>query len=80
MEPYLDRDIRYRKKKGFSFPQSQYLRTELRSWVEEMLGEKDDHLDNRHIDKLFRSHLKGRGNSIELWKIISLRYWLKEFS
>lgn len=70
-----------RPKMGFSIPLADWLRNELRPWVEELLRQTNyvsDIFDKSMIDRLWAEHKSGqRVHTEELWSILNLLAFLK---
>ena len=84
LEPYLGRDILYRKKAGFNVPKNVWLRGPLRPLVEDVLAE--DRL-RRHgllrpdvVQRLIREHVaKKADHSFQIWSLLIFQLWYDRF-
>lgn len=75
MEPYLDKEILYRKKMGFAVPIANWFRGPLRQRVQDALlgGSLLDsgYFDGKTIRTLIEQHQSGRrDNSVSLWSLL----------
>ncbi len=73
---YVPQKLVDRPKMGFSIPLADWLRTELRPWVENLLDQipRDSEYFNRPmIDQMWKEHLSGqRLHTEQLWGVLSL--------
>jgi asparagine synthase (glutamine-hydrolysing) len=78
---HVPRKIVDRPKMGFSIPLAEWLKKELRPWVEELLNQipKDsEHFNKLAINKLWIEHLSGKqAHTEELWGILNLIGFIK---
>ena len=80
----LPADILYRKKQGFSIPLAEWLRGELRDYVEDTLFSRDarerGYFDYRELEKIWRQHLRGITDcSAHIWTLLMLELWHRVF-
>ena len=83
MAPDLPASILERKKKGFGIPVADWLKGELRPWVEDLLSPSSlgNHgvFDPGRVGVLWREHLAGiRDNRKPLWSLVVMMLWLQE--
>jgi asparagine synthase (glutamine-hydrolysing) len=69
-----------RKKEGFSIPMKNWLRTELRPVMEDVLSpariKRDGFFNAGYIERLKDEHLKGKANhSHQLWSLMVFGIW-----
>jgi asparagine synthase (glutamine-hydrolysing) len=79
-EQWLPRKIVYRQKRGFSVPISRWMRKELRSWLDEALGEerlKRQGLFNvPFVRRLLKEHWSERADHRKLlWALFCFQLW-----
>lgn len=83
LEKYLDKDILYRKKKGFGVPIKHWFRGELKDELEKIIFDKNGlvlkMMREDKIRKLFESHQNGQDHSKKLWSLMALNLWHKEY-
>ena len=84
MEPYLDREILYRKKQGFPTPVSILFKHDLYDYVEEVLNSPEfrgrGYFDPDRVNKLLREHKSGEQDHHRvLWQLLVLELWHREF-
>jgi len=84
MEPYLPRDVIYRTKKGFPVPIAGWFRNGLHGLAIEMLlsphAKVRTYLNQDNIGKMLQWHKSGTWDlSNELWGLLILEYWMREF-
>lgn len=82
MEPFLPREIIYRKKMGFAVPLAEWFRNGIREYAAaEIIGREDPYLDSSFIRKIWEQHQSGvRDRSSQLWTVLMFRLWHKNFS
>lgn len=69
-----------RPKMGFGVPIDAWLRGPLRAWAEDLLSDRDDLLDNKALQALWRQHLSGRRNwQYRLWGVLMFRAWRRRW-
>jgi len=86
MKGLVPEKIRLRKDKlGFGTPQDEWLREPFfRDLVRDVLG-RESRIGNRYVNTekaaaVYEEHLSGRANnSKEIWKMINLELWMREF-
>lgn len=68
-------------KMGFAVPIADWLRHDLRDWVEDLLASRwtgpQGLLRRRTVQEIWRSHLAGRDRHAELWNLLMLLSWLE---
>ena len=80
LEKYVPNSLIDRPKMGFGVPIGQWLRTDLRSWAEDLLTE-DALIDGALLDpapirKAWQEHLSGRRNwEHRLWAVLMFQSW-----
>ena len=84
MEPYLDREILYRKKQGFPTPVSILFKNELYDYVAEILDSpacrERGYFDPERVRQLLSEHKSGeRDHHRVLWQLLVLELWHREF-
>jgi len=72
-----------RRKMGFSIPLALWLRTDLRTTMDEILSEHEvrrlGYLDTREVMRIKAEHLSGRTNhESRLWALINLVSWHRQ--
>lgn len=76
---YLPPEIFERKKTGFSVPVHEWMRGEMRDWVESMLSESALRdvgvFDPTIVRALWRDHLEGYSWDVLLWPILVFQGW-----
>ena len=84
LKKYLPDDILYRKKMGFGVPVEEWLRKDLKDYGENMVlnGEASrQYLEAPMLENFWREHQSGlRNRSTELWIIMMLNLWYKNFA
>ena len=83
LERYLDKDLIYTEKKGFSVPMREWLKGPLKSWAEDMLNSEDfknsEFWDSQKVIKSWKDHQEGLIDSSSLiWSVLSFQSWLKK--
>lgn len=80
---YLDRDILYRKKKGFDVPVNDWFRNQLKEYLRDLLldpqGLTLNLFKKEMVEKLLTDHTKGRNNGKKLWVLLTLNLWYREY-
>jgi len=84
MEPYLDKDILYRKKQGFPTPLAVMFQGELKEFVSEIIGSELAHsrgyFNPVRVQELLDEHANGtQDNHKVLWQLLVLELWHREF-
>jgi len=79
----LPQNILHRKKKGFGIPIADWLKGDLRPWVEELLSPQNlarhGVFDEGRVGTLWRDHLTGvKDNRKPLWSLVVLLLWMQE--
>ncbi len=81
---YLPKELVDRPKQGFGFPIGRWLRSDLRDFMQRLLG--DSHLvdagifEGDYIDKLMHEHLDGKADhNFRLWILINTEYWYRMY-
>lgn len=82
MRAELPAEIINRRKRGFGVPLDRWFRTDLRAYLEQMLGGPDarirSHLRGDAIDGLMKEHLSSRRNlGGALWTLLTLEVFLR---
>lgn len=78
---YLDPDIEKRSKRGFSIPLKEWLRTDLRPFMMDVLNSNDmaDHglFDRKHIDSLIADFFDDSKphSDHKIWSLVCFQYW-----
>lgn len=84
LKKYLPDDILYRKKMGFGVPVEEWLRKDLKDYSGNMVlnGKASrQYLKTPMLEKFWREHQSGlRNRSTELWIIMMLNLWHKNFA
>ncbi len=84
MERYLPREVIYRSKKGFPVPVAQWFRNGLHELASDTLlsphAKVGAYLNRDCMGKMLQWHRSGKFDlSNELWGLLVLEYWLREF-
>jgi asparagine synthase (glutamine-hydrolysing) len=84
-EKVLPREIVYRKKKGFYSPTNAWFRGATGSMLREKLTQRNTkfatHFDTKVVDQIFQQHIgKGFNREKQLYTLVSIFYWLEEYS
>ena len=81
VEPYLDRDMIYRRKQGFGAPMDEWFqegdfgRRSLAAFERSALA-KDGFFDNDYFVKLLKTQMNGSGgHSFQLWTVLNAVLW-----
>lgn len=77
---HVPKNLVDRPKMGFSIPLDNWLRNELRSWVEDTLSDSNalnNIINMKEIRQIWSSHLLGRDNTEKVWGILSLLSFLR---
>lgn len=80
VEPWLPHNIVYRQKRGFSVPIASWMRNELRSLVDDTLGEeklrRQGILNAPFVRSLLREHWEGKADHRKaLWTLLCFQLW-----
>jgi len=83
-EKYLDRDILYRQKVGFTVPVGEWLRADLKDFLVSHLTRSDsfcaEYLKRESIERLVSEHVEGkRDHHKQLWILLNLELWRDTF-
>jgi asparagine synthase (glutamine-hydrolysing) len=83
-EKYLDRDIIYRRKVGFTVPVSRWLREDLKDLMMENILRADsfsrEYFMADELEKLIGDHVSGRrDNHKKLWILLNFELWRDRF-
>ena len=84
MEPYLDKNILYRKKQGFPTPLAIMFQGELKEYVENIIDSEIAHqrgyFNQKEVKKLLNEHSNGTQDHHKiLWQLLVLELWHREF-
>ena len=83
MKQFLPDDILYRKKMGFGVPVEEWLRKDLKDYGGDMVlngAASRRFLEASMLEKFWNEHQSGlRNRSTELWIIMMLNLWQKNF-
>jgi asparagine synthase (glutamine-hydrolysing) len=83
LKKYLPDDILYRKKKGFSVPVLEWLRSDLQDYSRGLVLDgvaSKTYFQQGYLEKLWEQHQTGlRDLSAELWGIMMLNLWYERF-
>lgn len=81
VEPYIDRDMIYRKKQGFGAPMEQWFREgdfgarSLKAFERSVLA-KEGFFDNQYFTDLLKQQINGAGGySFHLWTVLNAVLW-----
>ena len=82
MEPYLPREVLYRKKMGFGCPVGDWLRGELREMAEDLLLSATacarGIFRKSYVERLLAEHISGRvQHDTRLWALLMLELWFR---
>ena len=80
LEKYLPKNLIYKPKKGFALPISRWMKSDLKSWVNDILSKdqlkKHDFFDCNKIDKIKNDHFNNKvNNEYILWSLIQFNQW-----
>ena len=79
---YLDDDILYRKKKGFSVPLDNWFRNELKDYIMGVLLSEDglvmQIMKRNMVETLLEEHYNGKNHGKKLWTLMVLNLWYDE--
>lgn len=80
---YLDKDILYRKKKGFDVPVNAWFRSELRDFLNSTLldpkGLVLNLMKHKKVENLLEKHYMGKDNGKKLWVLLTLNLWYRQY-
>ncbi|MGH8601804.1 MAG: asparagine synthase (glutamine-hydrolyzing) [Gammaproteobacteria bacterium] len=79
---YLPRELIYREKQGFGFPLGQWMRTDLRVFLQRLFDESRfvglGIFDRAFVQGLLDAHLSGKSNhDFRLWILVNLELWYR---
>lgn len=79
---YLPRELIYREKQGFGFPLGQWMRTDLRVFLQRLFDESRfvelGIFERDFVQGLLDAHLSGKSNhEFRLWILINLELWYR---
>jgi asparagine synthase (glutamine-hydrolysing) len=80
---YVPRSLVERPKAGFAVPVERWLRTELRDWAEELLGEerlrREGYLNAQLVRDTWKALLNGAPNlQHRIWNVLMFQAWLED--
>ena len=82
LDGLLPNEIVHRKKQGFTFPWSHWLKNELRSFCDLHISQlaKRDFINGNELKDMWRDFLKGstRVRWMDIWLFVVLEYWLEK--
>lgn len=82
-EGILPNEYIYRKKMGFAAPVNEWLKTDLKLFVEDHLFQSPllkEHTDLEYVRRLFLEHTTGaRNNGQLLWSLLNLTLWEEQY-
>lgn len=81
---FVPAEILSRPKQGFGMPLQQWINSELRDYIREVLTERRTsgrgYFNQTHVDLLFDEHRRGRrDHSTQLWTLFMLELWHRAF-
>lgn len=81
-ERHLDRKLVHRKKQGFAFPLGQWMRGDLRGFIEQLFEQsrfvETGIFRKEYIDTIVSEHMAGKvDHNYRLWVLINLEYWYR---
>jgi asparagine synthase (glutamine-hydrolysing) len=84
MEPYLPRDIIYRRKKGFGIPIAAWFKGPLKDVLTDLLNprrlESQGLFQSRYVQKLIEEHLAGKiDHRKRLWTLFIFQNWYDRY-
>jgi asparagine synthase (glutamine-hydrolysing) len=84
MEPFIPRDVIYRKKTGFGMPLRRWLRVELHEWLIDILSESSlknrGLFDPKAVKRLIEANTEGRIDaSYTLFSLACIEIWCRRF-
>ena len=83
LKKYLPDDILYRKKMGFAVPVEEWLRKDLKAYGRDFVlngSASHEYLQTHMLEKFWKEHQSGlRNRSTELWIIMMLNLWYKNY-
>ena len=79
---YLPRELIYREKQGFGFPLGIWMRTELKSFLENLFHQSRfvelGIFDRTYVHRLLEEHISGKADhNFRLWILINLEIWYR---
>lgn len=77
---YVPKDLFHRPKQGFGIPVSEWMRGELKDWVNDLLSEEslNSHklFNNSVVNKIKEEHFSGQANhEHKLWSLLQFNHW-----
>ena len=83
LEGVLPKEIIYRKKMGFGFPLSEWLKNEWKDEVKNLLLNKralfKDYFKQQEVEKMFNRFLKQEHYARRLWRLVMFELWLQNY-
>jgi len=84
MEPFLPRDVIYRKKTGFGLPLREWIKSDLRDWADDLLSitslKKRGYFDPVAVRKLIDANHSGKVDaSYTLLSLMAIEIWCRNF-
>lgn len=83
LKKFFPDEFIYRKKCGFSIPLAEWMRVEMKKFVEEILFDNtknDWYFNNEYIKKLYNDHQRRiEDNSATIWSLINFKIWQNIF-
>jgi len=81
LKKYIPPNLIQRKKSGFAFPVSDWLRGPLRDWGESLINKKNlnqyQHFSEKKVIKLWNDHIDLKADNTEIiWSILIWQQWL----
>jgi asparagine synthase (glutamine-hydrolysing) len=78
----LPQNITHRKKMGFEFPWSSWMKNDLKSFCEEKINSlsEREYFNKNNLQSLWKNFIKGNNQSpyYKLWHLVVLETWIKE--
>jgi asparagine synthase (glutamine-hydrolysing) len=84
MEPYLSKDILYRKKQGFPTPLAIMFQNDLKDYVREIILSEQalsrGYFDKSSVNNIIAEHISGEQDHHKvLWQLLVLELWHREY-
>lgn len=77
----VPRELLHRRKRGFGVPLDRWFRTDLRPYVESMIGSPSSrlarHLNHDAVQSLLTEHMAGSSHGHSLWSLLTLEVFLR---